>query len=289
MAIDYERLKNRQFPILRHTYSPRDTMLYALGVGLGQDPLECKQLEFVYERNLAALPTMAVVLGYPGFWLKESDSGVDWRQVLHGEQWLTLHEPLPASGTVTGSTRVLEILDKGPAKGAIVYSTRQITDSDSGKLLATVTQSAVCRGDGGFGGPREWPVCPRPHPIPESSPDDRVTLTTRPEAALIYRLSGDYNPLHADPAAAGSAGFTRPILHGLATYGIAGHAILKSRCDYAANRLRRLDCRFSAPVYPGESIVTEIWNLTERTFAFRCLVAERDLVVLNNGYAEIAP
>jgi acyl dehydratase len=287
MAIDYEKLKARRFDPIEQSYSIRDSILYALGVGLGQDPLDAQQLRFVYEHNLAALPTMAVVLAYPGFWLKEPDTGVDWKRVLHGEQWLTLHAPLPASTTVTGSTRVMEIVDKGPGKGAVMYSIRHVVNSANGELLATLTQSAVLRGDGGFGGPREWAEAPKPQPIPESAPDDRIILSSRPESALIYRLCGDYNPLHADPAVASAAGFTRPILHGLALYGMAGHAVLKARCDYDPARLERLDCRFSSPVYPGESITTEIWNLGRHRFAFRCSVAERNVVVLNNGYAEV--
>jgi acyl dehydratase len=147
----------------------------------------------------------------------------------------------------------------------------------------------VCRGDGGFGGLRVWPDAPLPQPIPESPPHDRVTLSSRPEAALTYRLNGDYNPLHADPSVAAAAGFARPILHGLALYGMAAHAILRSRCDYETSRLRRFDCRFSAPMYPGELLVTDIWNLSAGRFAFRCSVAERAVVVLNNGYAEVGP
>ncbi len=205
---------------------------------------------------------MAVVLAHPGFWLQRQDTGVDWRKVLHGEQWLTLHKVLPSSGTVIGRSRVLEIVDKGQGKGAFVYSKRELIDCETGDLLATAVQTAVCRGDGGFGGPGSWSDAPKLRPVPESQPEIIVNLETRPESALLYRLCGDFNPLHADPAVARAVGFDRPILHGLATYGMAGHALLKALCAYDAGRLRRFDCRFVAPVYPGETIVTEIWMIS---------------------------
>ena len=285
MAIDYETLKNWPFAPIEHTYTARDSILYALGLGFGADPMDRRQLDFVYEEGLKALPTMAVVLAYPGFWLKDPDTGVDWKKVLHGEQGLKVHEPLPASGTVVGTTRIDALIDKGAGKGALVYSTREIRDKASGKLLAEVASCGFLRGDGGFGGPTA--ATPKPHPIPERNPDLATDIRTLPQAALIYRLSGDFNPLHADPEVARAAGFERPILHGLCTYGVAGHALLKLVCDYDPARLKRMDVRFSAPVYPGETIRTEVWRETNERFAFRCVVPERKMVVLNNGYAEL--
>lgn len=284
VAIDYEKLKNRHFPDLEHAYSKRDTMLYALGLGAGADPMDMEDLGFVYEDGLRALPSMAVVLGYPGFWLQEPDTGADWRKVLHGEQGLRIHAPLPAEGVVVGKTRVTEIIDKGD-KGALLYSTRDIFDKASGKLLASVTGTTVLRGDGNFGGPR-GPVPPI-HALPERAPDAALDIATLPQAALIYRLSGDYNPLHADPRVAAHAGFPRPILHGLCTYGVAARAVLKLACGNDPARLKRFDLRFSAPVYPGETIRTEIWRDGSQA-SFRARVVERDIVVLNNGLAEVA-
>ena len=285
MALDYDRLRNWTFADVEHAYGTTDTILYALGVGLGADPLDARQLRFVYEEDLLALPTMAVVLGAPGFWLKEQDTGVDWVRVLHGEQGLVLHRPLPPEGTAIGRTRVTGILDKGADKGALIYTEKVLIDKASGETVATTTSTTFARGDGGFGGPTG--PSPRPHPIPERSPDLACDLPTVPQAALIYRLSGDRNPLHADPEVARSAGFKAPILHGLCTLGAAGHALLKSCCDYDPARFRSLKLRFSAPVYPGETIRTEMWR-DGAIVSFRSRALERDALVLDNGRAEIA-
>lgn len=284
MAIDYHKLKRWPFPEIVQTYAAKDCILYALGVGLGADPVDSQQLRFVYEDSLQMLPTMPVVLGSPGFWIRHPDTGVDWKSVLHGEQSLAIHRLLPVSGTVVGRTSIDEIVDKGPGKGALIYVRRELRDQGSGELLCSLTSTTFCRSEGGFGGPT-GPTRP-PHAVPSRDPDFACDLATLPQAALIYRLSGDYNPLHADPAMAAAAGFKQPILHGLCTYGIAGHALLKTLCGYDAARLRRMDVRFSAPVYPGETIRTEIWNEGAGRASFRSRVLERDVVVLNNGFAE---
>jgi acyl dehydratase len=289
MALDYHKLKNWAFPDVEQTYSEKDTMLYALGIGFGADPMDEAQLRFVYEKNLQALPSMAVVLGYPGFWAKNPESGIDWVKLVHGEQGLVMHKPLPAAGTVVGRTRVKSIIDKGQGKGALVISERTLIDKQSGGLLATLEQATFCRGDGGYsasGQPSDEPPPARPGP-PAEPADAIVDMHTRPEMALIYRLSADPNPLHAEPAVAKAAGFARPILHGLGTYGVAAHAILRTWCDYDPARLTRLDVRFSAPVYPGETVRVEMWRRERRVF-FRARVPERDTTVLSNGYAELA-
>lgn len=284
MPILYDKLLALKIPDVEQSYGPKDCMLYALGVGLGLDPVDEAQLAFVYEQHLKVLPTMAVVIGYPGFWAKELDTGIDWVKVVAGEHSLVLHRPLTPSGTVTSRTRVLDVIDKGAGKGAIVYSERTIDDKASGEQIATIVQTTFCRGDGGFGGP---PRETRPvHPIPERAPDLVCDLPTRPEAALIYRLSADPNPLHADPAVAKAAGFPRPILHGLATFGVSGHAIIKSLCGYDPARLTAIAGRFSAPVFPGETIRTEMWR-DGRVVSFRARVVERDVIALNNGRAEL--
>lgn len=285
MAIDYDKLKNWDFGEIEQTYTTKDSILYALGLGLGADPMDERQLRFVYEDGMAALPTMSVVLGYPGFWLKDPETGVDWVKVLHGEQGIIVHKPLPAEGTVVGRTRVTEIIDKGEGRGALILSERDVVDKASGDLLATLTSTTFARGDGGFGGP-EGPS-PKPHALPERDADEVCDLPTLPQAALIYRLSGDFNPLHADPKVAVAAGFERPILHGLCTLGVAGHALLKTACGYDPARFKSMALRFSAPVYPGETIRTEIWR-DDGLISFRSSVVERDVVVLNNGRAEVA-
>ncbi len=284
MPIVYEKLLALKIPEVVQTYTEKDAILYALGVGLGRDPMNADELSFLYEKDFRILPTFAVVLGWPGFWARDLDTGIDWVKLVAGEQGLKLHRPLAPRGTVVGRTRVTEVIDKGAGKGALVYSERIVTDKASGEPIATVTQTTFCRGDGGFGGPpREAPPV---HPIPARAPDLVCDLATRPEAALIYRLNGDPNPLHVDPAVARAAGFPRPILHGLATFGVAGHAILKSLCGYDPARLTAIAGRYSAPVFPGETIRTEIWR-DGGLVSFRARVVERDAVVLNNGRAEV--
>ena len=284
MAIDYHKLKNWVFPDRVQIYTTKDCMLYALGLGIGADPLDASQLRFVFEKDLQALPTMGVVLASPGFWIQDPAVGIDWKTVLHGEQRLTIHRPLRTAGTLVGKMKIDEIIDKGPGKGALMYAHRDIYEQDSGDPVCSVSATWVCRGEGGFGGPFGPKLAP--HALPARPPDLSCDLSTLPQAALIYRLSGDYNPLHADPSVAASAGFDRPILHGLCTYGVAGYAILKSLCANDPERLRRLDVRFTAPVYPGETIRTEIWNEGAGRASFRSRVVERDVVVLSNGVAQ---
>ena len=297
MAIDYQHLKSRVFPPVHQHYTERDTMLYALSLGLGNDPLNASALPFVYEGlegGLRALPSQAVVLGYPGFWAREPDTGIDWVKLLHGEQRMRLHRPLPASGEVVGHNRITHLTDKGEGKGAIMVTERRL-ETAAGELLATVQQVTFLRGDGGYsqqggGQPSDAPL-PALQPTPQDrAPDFTDTQPTRPEAALLYRLMGDYNPLHADPAVAAKAGFERPILHGLASYGLVAHAVLRRCCGGDPARLKALDIRFAAPVYPGETLVTEIWRMPGQPgqLQLRARVAERDKVVMSHGFAELA-
>jgi acyl dehydratase len=284
MAINYEHLMQRRFPALEHNYSRRDTMLYALGVGLGADPVDPGQLSFVYEEGLKVLPTMAAVLGYPGFWAKETDTGIDWRRLVHAEQSFVLHKRLAAEARVVGQNRVSAIYDKGAAKGALLCQERRVVDRADGELIATVTQVSMLRGDGGFGGPGGSP--PAPHPIPERTPDSVCDLPTLAQAALIYRLSGDYNPLHADPAVARAAGFSRPILHGMCLMGVACHAVLRALLAYDPAPIRGMRVRFTAPAMPGETIRTELW-VEGSVISFRSTVLERNVVVLNAGRVDL--
>jgi acyl dehydratase len=285
MSINYEKLLALKIPDAEHSYGERDTMLYALGVGLGHDPTDRAQLDFVYEKNLKALPTFACLLGYPGFWVRDLDTGIDWVRIVNGEQGFTLNAPVKPRGTVVGKTRILEVIDKGAGKGAVLATERTLTDKATGERIATLTHTTFCRGDGGFGGPKR--ASPPPQPLPGRAPDAVCDLSTRPEIALIYRLSGDYNPLHSDPAHAKAAGFPRPILHGLATFGIAGRALLQTLCGYDPGKLMAMEGRFSAPVYPGETIRTEMW-VDGAAVSYRARIAERDVTAISNGRAEIA-
>ena len=179
-------------------------------------------------------------------------------KIVHGEHDLVIHKPLPPAGTVTSQTRVLDVDRQGTGQRRADLFAAQGARQGERRALATITQTSFCRGDGGFGGPQRQ--TPAPHAIPERAPDAVCDLPTRPEMALIYRWNADMNPLHADPAIAKAAGFPRPILHGLATFGVAGHAILKTMCDYDPARFKSIAVRFSAPVYPGETIRTEMWR-----------------------------
>lgn len=284
MAINYDKLMAWPFEDVRHRYTQRDTMLYALGLGLGADPMNEAELRFVYEKNLVALPTLPVVLGYPGMWIKDPGTGIDAVRLVHGEQGLVIHRLPEPEGEVIGRTKVTGIVDKGQGKGALVYTERTVHDAASGTLLATLSSTTFCRADGGFGGP-SGPTKPV-HELPTRAPDHIKDHATLPGTALLYRLSGDYNALHAEPAVARAAGFERPILHGLATYGIAGWALTQAVCGGDPAQLAEIATRFSSPVYPGETIRTEIWA-DGKAISFRARVVERDVVVLNNGFARL--
>jgi acyl dehydratase len=283
MAFDPDKLLQRRFAPVAQSYTAKDSILYALGLGFGRDPLDARELPFVYEERQQAVPTQAAVLGYPGFWMKEPDTGIDWRKVLHASQSVQLHRPLAPAATVIGRTRVKAILDKGPEVGALFFVERTLEDSD-GELLATVEQAVMARGNGGFGGASG--PSPAAAKVPDTPPDHVCDLPTSPSQALLYRLSGDLNPLHADPEVARVGGFERPILHGLCTYGIACHALLRTLCGYVPQRLRRIDTRFTSPVYPGETIRVEIWG-SQGEVRFRATALERQVMVLNNGLAVI--
>ena len=290
--IDYAKLKDWSFPAVEHDYTADDAMLYALGLGLGADPMDERQLRFVNDTATGtpqALPTMAVILGYPGSWMRDPASGIDFSMIVHGEETVAWHRPIPAAGTVVATHRITSVVDKGAGKGAIVTYDKELVDKSSGERLATITHSTFCRGDGGFSARdgKSDPPTPPPPRVPERSPDAVCELATLPQQALLYRLCADRNPLHSEPAAARRAGFDRPILHGLCTYGVAGHAILATCCDYEPQRLRSLAARFSSPVFPGETIRVEMYR-EGAEIAFRARVKERDKVVLDYGRAALA-
>jgi acyl dehydratase len=206
---------------------------------------------------------------------------------VHGEQSVQLHEPLPAAGTLIGESRVVRLVDKGEGRGAIMHVEKTLLDESTKRLIATSEQILFLRGDGGFskagGGDEAAPAAPN---TPENNPDQVIHLPTRPDQAALYRLSGDLNPLHIDPAVAAKAGFLRPILHGLATYGIACRGLVQAFCGGDAARLKAIRARLSAPVYPGETIQLGCWRVDGK-IAFRGRVAEREATVLTHGWATI--
>lgn len=276
--IDYAQLMGYRVPEGRQTLTRRDVALYALSVGLGQDPTDLRQLPFVDPtRALPALPFMAVVLAPHGFWMADTRTGIDVVRVVHGEQSMRFDAPLPVEGEVIGRTRVAGVVDKGEGKGALIYLEKELVDAASGQRIALLESTVFARGNGGFGGP-DGPAKPV-HVLPATPPDFEVDLPTRSEQALYYRLNGDHNPLHFDPAVAARAGYPQPILHGLCTLGVCGHALLRTLCGYDPTRMASLSLRFTAPVMPGDTVRVEIWH----DGSFRARVVARDVTVIDNG------
>ena len=253
MPIDPSAVGSTSEPSER-SWTSTDAILYALGVGAGTD-----ELAFTTENTSGVvqqvLPTMSVVLGGPGGAFGKIGT-FNPAMLVHGEQSCELHRPIPVQGTVSTTGRITGIYDKG--KGAVIVAESVSVDVTTGEPLFTNTMSAFIRGEGGFGGDR-GPSGPRNVP-PERAPDHEVTYPTSPDQALIYRLSGDRNPLHSDPTFAAMGGFDRPILHGLCTYGFTGRALLHTLADGDPTRFARMEGRFSSPVFPGEEITIRIWS-----------------------------
>lgn len=284
MAIDYDHIMSLKSEPVDITYTDRETMLYALGVGFGRDPMNEAELPFVYEKDLRAVPSMATVLTFGSGGMLMT-SGINFMLLLHGEQRLTFNKPLPATGTITVEGRVVGAYDKGEGKGALVLTETDMIEKETGEKIGTLGMTAFCRGDGGFGGPSEG--APEPHVLPERDPDGSFEVDTRPDQALLYRLSGDRNPLHSDPEFAKMAGYDQPILHGLCTYGSVCRGVITNLLDYDPAKLKTYNVRFASPVMPGQTIVTEYWK-DGNTISLRSSVKETGKVVMNNGLVELA-
>lgn len=263
-------------------WDDRDAMLYALGIGMGADPLDRDELAFVHENGLKAVPTLATAVAFRTGLLAKT--GIDFTRVVHGDQACVFHRPFPPEGRAVGEGRIVAVQDKGAGKGAVLVAERTLRD-EAGAPLVTLTSGVFARGDGGFGGPNA--ARPEPPAPPERAPDATLELPTRPDQALLYRLSGDRNPLHADPGFARAVGFPRPILHGLCTYGMACRAVLKAFAGYDPARLRSIAARFSAPVFPGETVTVDLWR-DGPAVSFQGRVKARDAVVLSHGRAQLA-
>ncbi len=283
--MNLEAVRNFHFEPVSQAYTRRDTMLYALSLGYGSAPVDPAQLRFVYESDLRAVPSICCVLAHPGFWAKRPELGLDWVKLLHGEQSFEIHNAIPVEGTVTASYEIAAVADKGIGKGAILHLVKTLNDAGTGARLATVRSVLFLRGDGGCGGFGDVPS--EAGALSEQTPYQIKDIATLSQSALIYRLSGDYNPIHADPEAAAKAGFERPILHGLCTLGIATRAVLSTLADGSPERLKSLSARFSRPVYPGETIRTEFFTIAGQ-IRFRSRAIERDVVVLDRGVAVLA-
>lgn len=286
MPLNYAKLMQTKFEPATAEYSRKDTILYALGLGVGStDPTDPGELKYIYERQLVALPTLAVTLAASSMRLADPQFGVNYAMLLHGEQSLRLHKPLPVEGAVISQTTLDEIYDKGAAKGAVMYLTRKLYEKASGDLLVTMGTVSFLRGDGGFGGKSDG--APRLRGVPADRPADlTVKLSVALNQALIYRLAGDYNPLHIDPEVARKAGFDRPILHGLCSYGMVGRALIKALCSDDPAKTRRLDMRFTSPVYPGEPLHIDIWKMAAGDVAFKVVASQRKVVVEDFGRFE---
>lgn len=279
MPVDYDHLMSLKSAPESFRYTDRESMLYALGVGFGRDPLNAHELKYVYETpDMRTVPTLGTVIAWGTRTLAGAD--LNWVMIVHGEQRLTLHKPLPPAAEIIATGRVTDVFDKGADKGALILTETDIAVAATGEKLCTLGSTIFARGDGGFGGPAG--SGPEPHQVPDRAPDMSCELATRAGQALLYRLSGDRNPLHADPEFAKAAGFSKPILHGLCTYGTACKAILQTVCDYDHTRISGFDARFSAPVFPGETIITDVW-VDEDIVSFQCRLKERDAVVIRSG------
>ncbi len=278
MPIVYPEILEQKSSGQTYSWRDRETMLYALGIGMGSDPMNEAELPFVYEKDLKAAPSLATVVAW-GSGPRFGSSTINFMLVVHGEQSIELHKPMPVGADIVADSRVVAVYDKGP-KGAVIVTESVLKDAKTGEKIVTLGSSIFARGDGGFGGPSEGQ--PEPHPIPARAPDLSLDFDTRPDQALIYRLSGDRNPLHSDPAFAKMAGFPRPILHGLCTYGITCRAVLQGFAEYQPERIKSHAARFSSPVFPGETITVDMWKDGD-VVSFEARVKSRDVTVIKNG------
>ena len=281
MPINYNEIMSMTSENVEISYSDKDSILYSLGVGLGNDPMNMAELKYVYENSQVALPSMATNFQYHSPLLLKAN--INFILVVHGEQKLSFSNPLPVSGDFISNAKVIGCYDKGAGKGAIIDVETTINLKKDNTEICKLVSTTFARGDGGFGGPES----PKNEIFkPEGDPDFVHEIKTKPDQALIFRLSGDYNPLHSDPNFAKTAGFEKPILHGMCTYGIACRSVVESVCEGDPKRLKKFDCRFSSPVYPGETIVTEMWKNDSKVY-YQSKVKERDKIVIKNGVSEI--
>lgn len=279
MAIKYPEILSLGEKDQHFSYDERDTMLYALGVGFGRDPHDLNELRFVYEDKLKAIPSLATVVAW-GAGVPTRELGVNYKMVLHGEEEIIFHQPMPPAADLSVDSTIKEVYDKGEGRGALIHRQVVLKDRENNSAIATINRYAFARADGGFGGSTS--SAPKPHNVPERKPGLSVVYETRSEQAAIYRLCGDRNPLHIDPAVAKSAGFDRPILHGLATYGITCRAVLENFCDFDPANMGSHAVRFSSPFYPGESLQVDMWK-DGNVISFEAVALERGVKVIKNG------
>ena len=292
--IDVDEALGYELPELESSYDERDLALYALGVGAGQKPADARELQLVYERNgdgFYALPTYGVVPALNAIFKMASEGqsapglnyGLD--RILHGEQYLEVTRPLPPHARLTHKARITDIFDKG--KDAVVVTDLDTYDADTGELLVKNEVTMVVRGAGGWGGERGPST--DINAAPERTPDAVVTEKTTENQALLYRLSGDWNPLHVDPEFATTFGFDKPILHGLCTFGFAGRAVVNAFAKGDPRFFKSIKVRFAESVFPGETLKIEMWKESDLKVLVRATVVERDKVVISHAAVEFYP
>lgn len=291
----------RAFPIpeVRQRYGPRDAVFYALSVGAAHWADRPRGLDALIDaRGPSVLPTFPVVVGHPGFWLSDPATTVDARGVLHVGEGVRLLAPLPPAAEVIGRTRIVDIVDKGAGRGVLLLLEKEVVEAETGRRLALVTRTLMLRRDGGFSGTgAEGASGQGPGPASSSTkaaatraddpPDFVERVPTRPEQALLYRLNGDDNPLHVEPEVARTAGFERPILHGLCTFAIAATAATHALAGGDPARVRAFSARFTAPVFPGEVLRVEIRRTGPGAAALEVFADAGDRRVLGSGMVEI--
>jgi acyl dehydratase len=288
MPINIEAVGSKGSP-RTWAWDSKDALLYALGVGCGvSDPVGA-ELEFTTENTMGVdqkvLPTFCVLAGFNAEGGKSAMANAgtyDPRMLVHGEQGIRLHRPIPVSGEISLTDEITGIYDKG--KGAVIATKGIATLAADGKPLFETTSSVFIVGEGGFGGDRG--PADKPNEAPDRAPDLSVTYQTRPDQALLYRLSGDRNPLHSDKTFSDVGGFPKPILHGLCTYGFTGRALLSSLCGNDPARFKAMEGRFSSPVLPGEALTIKIWTGegAGKTAIFQTVGGDGRVVINNGGF-----
>jgi acyl dehydratase len=274
MTIQPEALLSYDFGQIEHHYVERDAIIYALGLGLGQDPCDTEDLPFMAETGLSVLPTFAVTLSSPGMWIRKPKFGVDFNKLVHSRQMAWFPQMLPSSANVIGEAELVSLTDRGEGKGAELVLERNIRDAENGDHYCRLHQTLLLRGDGGFGGPAAQKT---PSMIPDRTDYISAEIVTSQRAALIYRLSGDWNPLHLDPEVAKAAGFEKPILHGLASYGTAGVIVSRALNQTPVN-ISQLGCSFSGIVSPGDTLEFHIWRMADDKAVFQAFVGDRKVI-----------
>jgi acyl dehydratase len=284
MPIDYPAILDLTESGKSYTYTDRETILYALGIGLGNEPMNTDELPFVYEDELRAVPTLATIVAW-GAGVPTDRLGVNYKLVLHGEEKTILHRPMPTQASLIADSGVIEVYDKGEGKGALILRETVLRDAANGEKIATLQRTIVARGDGGSGGSTK--PTPKPHPTLKREADAVIEYQTAGNQAAIYRLCGDRNPLHIDPARGQAAGFPGPILHGLCTYGFTCRAVLEAFCDFHPDRIASHQARFSSPVFPGDKLRIKLWKEDDKTVSFEADVPGREVTVIKNGLTKL--